>query len=293
MNKGKIRNVVDKASVFKEIVNSIDNEIALFESNINNSYKDTSIRIITDHISGMIDFNTLSSVLVGLQDLTTAAFKDKLGSIVDGNITSLNLNHADLILTGVSEGSFVISFDTVENKKIEKQLSLLDNEINIIEEIGCIMDTISKVDDQENARKLVENYGKDTYKKTTKWFGDMKKKKISFEFNDAINKDTLSFDEKNIKKINKSLRSIKKEVLTSYQKISGVLIAIDNKKGTIILECEDDKLIKIKVLDDSLQTKKMTTNKRYDFDVIVKSNISELDGGKSSEKYEINTIDIE
>lgn len=283
---------IEDTSPFSNILKKMHEDVVDFETRKGDSFKDASIRIHSDCTSGTIDFDTLNSVLTGLQEFSISAFNDKYGTKSEmGKIPFDILSQSKLILTGVSPGSFIVSFDALQNKQIEKQLTLFPiEENNVVDVISEALKDVSEINVSEKATEFVEKFGKRTYKHTLKWFAEIERRDIAFEYNDEKKKEIIYFDENRVKTINSALKSVHKEVLTRNEKIQGILVAVDNKKKTLIIQNADENFIKIKVRDDSLQEVKMITNQIYSLFVEIESKITEFNVEAPNEKYYLDTV---
>ena len=81
---------------------------------------DASIKILSDMPSGTIDFNVFKKVIDKLQELSFAVENSMIGN---KNLKSRNTkrikDNASLVLTGMYPGSFIVTFDTMDNKNID------------------------------------------------------------------------------------------------------------------------------------------------------------------------------
>lgn len=275
-------------SKYSDVLSIMMDDISNFEK-LKKETQSPSIRIINDFSTGVIDISTLTSVANGLQKVFNGAYNAIRGNGSNkGKIPRHIQDESMLVITGFAKGSFIIKLDSAEKELNKGKEKLFDSNFNQIELLNDIIVSINKVDSYADLSSFVEKFGVRTFNYTRDWFKQLAYKDIALEFNNKpYNIDTY-FNKSRISDIAERFSTIDLKEAIEKVKFTGKLTGVNHHNSTIELNLESDNLIKIKIIDDSLEYTKLTTNLVYNLDV----NKIEINDslGKSSIIYEMPTV---
>lgn len=267
----------NSANPYWEIVELAMNDIRIFESRKNTKDKNLSIKIQSKYPSGVIEFDTLNTLLSGIQSLVLSAFNDLVGNKNDkGPIPEAIQNLSRLLVTSIQPGSFIVNFDFAENKNLIEYPPFLPTEIDKspYEMINDLIVGINSIDSTETLNNvIIDRHSKRTIQNIIRLFKDIEKKDVSFTYSNGLHDTKITFDKPIIHNINKAFSKVKKFTETTFEELIGTLVAFDVQRGSISLELSSDNIIKISIIDKKLDYINLVSNVKYRIKVTIKKDI--------------------
>lgn len=273
---------------YQESMNMMFNDIQHFEW-LKKKESKPKVRILNDLSSGIIDIETLSKVIYGLQRIFTGAYNAINGNGSNlGKIPDSVKDKSKLLVTGFSQGSFIVELDSLETLRKESDISLLENNFDEIELLDDLIKKVDSLDGYEDLTTFVEKYGSRTFNYTREWLRDLSSQDIELEFINKNYGDNAYFSRSRIKDLSNRFSTIDINENREQVEIFGRLISINSYNSFIEFMLVNGETIKIKVKDKSLETVNLTTNLFYKLMV----NRIEINDslGKTDLLYEIKTV---
>lgn len=279
---------VNSNSRYEKAINLMMSDIQEFERR--KGKKDSpQIRIVNDFSSGVIDVDTLTTVIHGLQRTFNGAYNAIRGNGSNiGRIPKRVMKESQLVVTGFSKGSFIIEFNSIENITESRNEELLEIDFNEIELLNDLLDNINHAVDYTNVSNFVESFGVRTFNYTREWFKDLSLKNVEIEYKNPKYEIDTYFDKPRIKHIADTLSKIDIKESVEIINMNGKLVGVNQNSSYIDFLINDRNEVKVKIKDDSLEHLKLTTNEYYSLDI---NKIEVNDSiGKSSIIYEAPTL---
>lgn len=248
---------------------------------------ESSIRIINDLKPGMVEAGKLSKMIHGLQSTVEGAFNYIFGNnSSQGKIPNQYSEKAKLVVTALSQGSFVISLDTKSNIDKYEQTSLFDENTDELKNIvDDLLNDISSIEDYEQITNFVEKYGVRTFNRSKSWINSVKN--TEFEYKRFKTNDKVIFNSEKVHNLSDLMSQLNLKTESEKIKITGKLIMINNKLSKLTFETDNDE-ITLKVLDDSIKDLNLITNNVYNIEV--RKTTTKFNVGKETVEYAIQTL---
>ncbi|MBC2165069.1 hypothetical protein HCB26_00605 [Listeria booriae] len=263
------------------------NQIKLFEDNKKNN-STVSIRIHSELASGTIDLLSLNTITSGLQKVFSSAINNIKGNANDFGLIPADIaNESKLILTNIAPGSFIVMLR--DNEPVFSQESIFTEEKSIrnIAVLDDLFKMISTIHTEDEAEKIVENYGVRTLNITKSWFKNMSILDANFEYENLNSEVKYKLDSELIINAEKKLSALKVKKREEPKDITGVLIGVIPTTKQIELRLGKSKKIRVKILDRSLADVNLVTNSTYELPVIRTKIINSA--GKEKTIYQANS----
>lgn len=262
--------------------------------NTNLGYIDPHLRIKSDYPSGIVEYDILQESVSALQKLAQSTYNYVFGSKTNkGKLPKHVIDDSKLLITGMSAGSFVVTFDSAVNKlseiNSEKQIKLTEDKSSI-ELLLEVIEDIVEMDTEKKSEEFLKKYGTRTFRESSNFVNMVKNKDINLEIGFGF-RDNQVINIKKEKVLNTIdlFEHIKISSTISKENFSGKLTGVSNKKRELTFE-DSGKYVIVKVLDDSLDDYKMITTNIYNFEVNIKVESDIIQDKVINTEYFINTV---
>lgn len=275
-------------SPYEKSINLMMSDIQEFERRKKKEYS-PKLRIINDFSSGIVDVDTLTTVIQGLQRTFNGAYNAIRGNGSNfGRIPKRVIEESQLVVTGFSKGSFIIEFNSIDSISENRNEELFESTFNEIELLNDLLDNINQAVDYVSVSHFVESFGVRTFNYTREWFKDLSIKDVAIEYKNPKYEINTYFDKSRIRHIADTLSKIDINESVETINMNGKLVGVNQNSSYIDFLINENKEVKVKIKDDSLEHLKLTTNEYYSLDI---NKIEVNDSiGKSSVIYEAPTL---
>lgn len=270
----------------------------------NYEFVDPHIRIMSEYPSGIVEYNILNESISSLQKIAQSAYNFAFGSrSKKGKLPTKIDNESKLLITGMVPGSFIVTFDSAVNKKIElpteSQYTLaiekdlnIKNKKNSIDLLKEVVENLVDLSSEADAESFLLKYGDRTFRESSKFLNVIKNNNIDLDigFGYSHNSGILKLEKTKIKDKIEYLEHKKIKTTRTIENFSGKLIAVSNPRKELTFENKKEKTV-IKVIDDSLNRNEMVTNITYDFEVEIELVEDVVQSSTISKNFFIATVD--
>lgn len=252
------------------------------------------IHIMSKLPSGMIDFATIGAITTGVQKVLNSAVKHIANVFGDSKASKKISDENELAIVDVKPGSFVIKFkptsELVKSDIVSKQIKLGGlSESNTLERLDELMIDLYSSTAQESGVKFKRKYGFSASNAAVKWLRELNQRETDFNYSGIDDDEPKHFSSRRMKNIYTILNEPEVDYHLQKVEIVGQLTAFNKKYKYIrIQDLTADKEIRINVLDDSLKTAELLTNKNYKVSVTKKSPNSL--SGEDAEEFEVQSL---
>lgn len=257
-------------------------------------YGSAEIHISSKLPSGMIDFATIGAITTGVQKVLNSAVKHIANVFGDPNASKKISDENELAIVDVKPGSFIIKFkptsELIKNDVVSKQIKLGGlSESNTLERLDKLMVDLYSSTGQESGVEFKKRYGSSASKAAVKWLKELNQRETDFNYSGVNADEPKHFSSRRMKNIYTILDTPESDYNMQQVKVVGPLTAFNKKYKYIrIQDLTSDKEIKINVLDNSLKTAELLTNKNYKISVTKKSPSSL--SSEEADEFEVQSL---
>lgn len=266
-----------KEELYKNILNMYN---FIDENNQDNKPK---FRLLNSLESGKIELEQLGYTSTKIQEIYSSAYSSKIGGQTNRRGISELVKEQSSIVVFLKAGSFIIEIDSIGSEEKKVEIDILEQNIDKFKLVNELMESISLIVNDEDVISFLSKYGHKALLNTQKWFKELSKDNIEFEYINKNNNIINKFTKDKVDEIYKVITEMKEIETSSDFVVKGILVGVINDNKKIIFKDSNKEKFTVQVLDDSLKGIKITTNEYYELKVEKKET-------KSLEKIKVDYL---
>lgn len=244
------------------------NILSMYEFiNENNQDNKPKIRLLNNLESGKIKLSQLGYTSIQIQEIYSGAYGTKIGIQSNKGKMAELVKEQSNIIASVKAGSFIIEIDSIGDEYERKEIDIMEQRVDKFDLVNQIMDSINSIETEEDVLSYLNNYGHKTLVSTQKWFKELAKDDVEFEYINKKNNIKNIFDKSKVSEVYKAITDMKEFVMATELTIKGTLVGVINDNRKLFFKDINDEKITVEVQDDSLKEINVTTNKYYELSV--------------------------